>query len=210
MMDESNFTAPVAEIINYLSERDKSLAKIIQTIDIPVIKNMEDGFSILVKIIVSQQLSGKIASTIFKRFMDFHNISSGFQAEEILLATTSSIRECGISSSKGKFIQELRDAVIKDPDYFHSLLHLNNDELETSLLKIKGVGVWTANILMISFYGRMDIFPKNDATLNNVLHKVYGVEKDDANYILIIDNWRPYRSIAAGILWNAHDQKLIE
>ena len=209
MMEQSNNTKSISEVINHLSERDSTLAKIVQTVDMPVVKNMADGFSILVKTIVSQQLSGKAANAIFKRFMEFHGLSAGFQAEETLLATTRSIRHCGISNSKAKFIQELREKVIQCPYFFHSLVHLNDEELETNLLKIKGVGVWTANILMISFYGRIDIFPKNDATLNNVLHKVYGLGEDHAKYSSIIDHWRPYRSIAAQILWNAQDNRLV-
>ena len=208
-MEKSNLIKNGADVIKYLANRDSNLGNIARKIEIPEIKNMSDGFSTLVRIIISQQLSGKAADTIHKRFMEFHDISSGFKAPELLPATTFSMRSCGISNSKAIFIQELREKLIHHPDFFQSLLNLNDDELESCLLKIKGVGAWTANILMISFYGRIDVFPKNDTTLNNVLYKVYGIEKGNDKYSSVIDNWRPYRSVAARILWNAYDQKLV-
>lgn len=159
----------------------------------------------LVETIISQQLSNKAAETIFDRFLERHNLSFGFQPVD-LVATQETIRECGVSNAKAKFILSIRDALILNIDFFHELSVLSDEEVERQLVKLKGVGVWTARILMISLYGRLDVFPYNDGTLVTAI-KLMGYNSQSVEEIS--SAWTPYRSIAAKLLWNAYDKGLL-
>ncbi len=194
-------------IFDYLAHKDEILSNYFDYIELPKTKKMSLGFSLLVKTIISQQLSGKAAEMIFERFLISHKLQKNFQAENILSATKESIRNCGISYSKAMFIISLRDRLIKKINYFSSLNKLNDNLLELELTNIKGVGSWTSRILMISLFGRYDVFPKNDGTLQKSI-KIMGYKNFDINKIS--DNWKPYRSVAAKIIWNAYDKNLIK
>lgn len=195
-------TKPLTEIIEYLCHRDGKFRFIADEINLPSSRNLSDGFTLLVETIISQQLSNKAAETIFERFLEKHNLSFGFQPVD-LVATQETIRECGVSNAKAKFILSIRDELISNSNFFHDLSVLSDEEVERQLVKLKGVGVWTARILMISLYGRLDVFPYNDGTLVTAI-RLMGYKSKSVEEIS--SAWAPYRSVAARLLWNAYDK----
>ena len=210
-MVQSKQSNELKQIVNYLSDRDKILAKYVTSgfkdVELPTTKKFICGFSLLVKIIISQQLSGKAAETIFLRFMDKHELKNNFQPHNLHATTKEIIRKCGASNSKASFILGLRDLLLNNDDYFENLNKLHNEELENELIKLKGVGIWTAKILMISLYGRLDVFPENDGTL---IKAIQLMDYNTVNVREISNNWKPYRSVAAKLVWNAFDSGAIK
>lgn len=199
--------AQLTEILDYLCKKDSNFHLIAVEINLPSSRNLSDGFSLLVETIISQQLSNKAAETIFERFLDRHNLSFGFQPVD-LVATQQTIRECGVSNAKSNFILSIQDELILKSDFFHELSVLSDKEVESQLVKLKGVGVWTARILMISLYGRLDVFPYNDGTLVKAINLMgYNSSKSIED---ISSAWSPYRSVAARLLWNAYDSELLK
>ncbi|MDC3087451.1 hypothetical protein OA343_02890 [Paracoccaceae bacterium] len=201
-MPANTQSAQLNEILNYLCERDEKIHSIVDTVTLPVARDINEGFSLLVKTIVSQQLSSKAAETIFQRFLNKHGLEFGFQPVD-LLGTQETIRACGISNSKSSFILSIRDELIAKKSFFLSLSFLDDEEVEKKLTKLKGVGTWTARILMISLYGRLDVFPYNDGTLVTAL-SLMGYKNGSIDEIAAV--WAPYRSVAARLLWNAYDK----
>jgi DNA-3-methyladenine glycosylase II len=199
------------QIVNYLFNRDKKLAKYVSSgfegVELPTNKNFICGFSLLVKTIISQQLSGKVAETIFFRFVKKLELKNNFQPSNLHAATNEMIRECGVSNSKASFILGLRDSLLNNDVYFENLNKLHDDELENELTKLKGVGIWTARILMISLYGRLDVFPDNDGTL---IKAIQLMDYNTVNIKEISNNWKPYRSVAAKLVWDAFDSGTIK
>ena len=210
-MVQSKQSDELKQIVNYLSDQDETLAKYVASgfkyIEIPATKKFICGFSLLVKIIISQQLSGKAAETIFLRFVNKHGLKNNFQPHNLHATTKEMIRKCGVSNSKVSFILDLRDSLLNNDDYFENLNKLNDDVLENELTKLKGVGIWTARILMISLYGRLDVFPENDGTLIKAI-RLMGY--NTVNVREISNNWKPYRSVAAKLVWNAFDNGVIK
>jgi len=198
-------TKQLNEIIEFLCRRDGKFRLIADEINLPCSRNLSDGFTLLVETIISQQLSNKAAETIFERFLEKHNLSFGFQPVD-LVATQETIRECGVSNAKANFILSIRDELIFNCNFFHELSVLNDEEVERELVKLKGVGVWTARILMISLYGRLDVFPYNDGTLVTAI-RLMGYNSSSVEEIS--SAWTPYRSVAARLLWNAYDKGLL-
>lgn len=189
-------------IISYLCERDEKFVSIVDTVSLPSARDLDDGFSLLVETIISQQLSNKAAETIYNRFLDKHELKFGFQPID-LQATQATIRSCGVSNAKSNFILSIRDELIANNNFFHSLKYLDDEETEKQLTKLKGVGAWTARIMMISLYGRLDVFPYNDGTLVTAV-KQMGYKHSSISKIS--EAWAPYRSVAARLLWNAYDK----
>ena len=144
-MVQSKQSDELKQIVNYLSDQDETLAKYVASefkdIEIPTTKKFICGFSLLVKIIISQQLSGKAAETIFLRFVNKHELKNNFQPHNLHAATKETIRKCGASNSKANFILGLRDSLLNNDDYFKNLNKLHDDELENELTKLKGVGI---------------------------------------------------------------------
>jgi len=199
------------KIFKYLSEKDENLIPLFQKIKFPKERNLEDGFSVLVEIIISQQLSGKAADTIISRFREKHELQNFYGPENLKKVGIKSIRECGVSNSKASYILGLRDLLLSDPHFFKKLSKLEDEDLSRKLTKIKGIGSWTADIFMMSFYGRLDIFPIKDATIQNAIRKIYKIEsdKEGKKFSKLEDNWKPFRTIVARLMWNAIDNKLI-
>lgn len=197
--------ATLTEILDYLCKKDSKFHLIADEVNLPSSRNLSDGFSLLVETIISQQLSNKAAETIFGRFLDRHNLRFGFQPID-LVATQKTIRESGVSNAKSNFILSIRDELILKGEFFHELSLLTDEEVENQLVKLKGVGVWTARILLISLYGRLDVFPYNDGTLVTAVNLMgYGSKSIHE----ISSAWAPYRSVAARLLWNAYDKGLL-
>jgi len=212
-MEQPKQSNDLRQIVVYLTARDRKLAEYVNAnasfdnVELPTTKFFICGFSLLVKTIISQQLSGKVADTIFSRFVKKYKLQNNFQPYNLQFATKEIIRECGTSNAKANFILNLRDTLLNNESYFENLSKLHDDDLENELIKLKGVGIWTARILMISLYGRLDVFPENDGTL---IKAIQLMNYNTADIREISNNWMPYRSVAAELIWNAFDNGVIK
>lgn len=164
----------------------------------------DDLFAHIVLSIISQQLSVKASSTIEKRFIDlFGHFPT---PKEIVKMDTEKIRACGISYPKIKYIKGIAQAVIDKEIVLENLHAMDDEEIITELIKLKGIGRWTAEMLLIFALGREDIFSMGDLGLRNAVAKLYGVDRDDLVAIeKITINWSPYRSYASRYLWKSLD-----
>lgn len=174
---------------------------------LPTKKENYMAFSKLIKVIISQQLSGTAADKIYSRFCNTFNLGTYFQAEHLNGLSQLQIRKCGISNAKATFILSLREKIIIENDFFQKIEMYSDSELELALIEIKGIGKWTAKILMMSHYGRIDIFPESDGTLIKAIGLMNYNVKD---IISISEKWKPYRSIASRIIWNSYDLGLLK
>jgi len=199
------------------------------------IRRSRDIFGDLVHAIVNQQLSGKAADTIYGRLEakcktqnaklkieDVNkldegklkhvkgwggNKSSNITPQAILNLSTSSMRTCGLSEAKTKSIKGLAKAAVrKDIDL--AKIHLHDDEKIMELLtSIKGIGPWTAEMILMFSLGRQDIFSKGDLGLRKGIMHLYGLKKmpSDRTIEKLAKRWSPYRTYAARVLWRVAD-----
>lgn len=165
----------------------------------------EDYFQALVQKIIFQQLSGKAAGTILRRVEDMTEASY----DPVVLASFSQAeyRACGVSRQKYSYISDLCKHFIEDAPFYQHLEDHSDDEVLEKLTRIRGIGVWTAQMFLMFTLGRTDIFAPEDLGLQNAIIKLYDFSERPKRKELakFAERWKPYRSIASRYLWRSLD-----
>ena len=167
----------------------------------------KDYFADLARSIVGQQLSGKAASTIWKRVETLLN--GEITTDKFLLVPDELMRQAGVSANKTRYIKNIAQAVFDKSLDLENIRSYDNEEIIRQLTKIKGVGQWTAEMFLIFSLAREDVFSFGDGGLNSAINKLYGggtvLTKDEIK--TITEKWKPYRSIACLYLWRSLDNR---
>ncbi|WP_155590032.1 DNA-3-methyladenine glycosylase family protein [Lysinibacillus cavernae] len=197
--------------LKVLKEVDPQLAKLILLIGENSLDLKEDRFSALVRSIIGQQLSVKAASTISSRFFNIvNNQVNPFTIENI---NDETLREVGISKQKVSYI---RDLCLKVQSQEVNLLILDNlpdTEVIQILTKVKGIGLWTAEMFLIFSLGRKNILSLGDVGLQRASRWLYGNKNINDNKLVLKEKgeyWKPYCSIASLYLWDAIDYGFVD
>jgi DNA-3-methyladenine glycosylase II len=187
--------------INYLTTLDKDLASIINNFGHPIISYRKPGFSTLLYIILEQQVSLASAAATFNKLSD---ATSDLNPINFLKFNDQELKNFGFSRQKTHYCRLLAKAVLDNKIDMDLLKQLNDDDARNELIQLKGVGKWTADIYLMFVLRRADIFPVNDLALVSALKSVKRLRKnpDEKRIIKISDNWKPWRSVAARILWH--------
>ena len=188
-------------LINKLASKNRKFEKLFNQIGIIDIAPRNLDFASMVKIIINQQLSNKVAEIIYKRL---HSLSVKVRPENILDLGDEELRKIGISYSKIKFIKDLAIAFLKNPNLIQSWRQLDDASALIEIQKLNGFGKWSANIILLFYLQRDDIFPDNDSTLNRAYEKIYG--KKLSKNLEEIEWAKPNRSLLARYLWKWVDK----
>lgn len=155
----------------------------------------------LIESIISQQLSGKAADTIYKRFLSL--FSNKFpSAKQILEADTKKLRSAGMSYSKASYIKNIAKAFKDKTLSIEKIEKLSDDDVKKELVKIKGIGNWTAEMTLIFTLKRQDVFSLGDAGLRRAIKNLYKIEKIE-DILKLAESWKPKRSYACWYLWRS-------
>lgn len=196
------------KIISHFKSRDPLLYAYIAKIEplTPFEKIETDRFfQELCDSIVSQQLAGKAAATIFGRFKALFP-KGEITPKKVLKIPDEKLRTVGLSRAKASYIKDLAQKVESEELDLGKLVDLPDEEVILELVKVKGIGKWTAEMFLMFTLGKQDIFSYGDLGLRNGLKKVYG-EKTAEELEKIINNWSPYKTVASRILWRSLDIK---
>lgn len=189
----------------HLKSKDERLGDLIDFFEIRLPNKADANFNSLVRIIVSQQLSGKAADTIFKNLSTLLNVGE-IKLEDILNASPKKLRCAGISNSKCSFIISLAEFISDNPEFFDELDPGDATSTIDKLTGLKGVGPWSASIFAMSCLEMQNILPRNDTTLLKAIKKLYGYEViTEHNLDHLFQIWTPYNSIASRVLWTWAD-----
>jgi len=151
-------------------------------------------FVALCNTIVSQQLSGKAADTIWARVVDLFP-DRKISRRGVLEISETELRQCGCSFAKIKYLKNLAAAEIN----FIRFPELSDQEITQALIAVKGIGPWTAEMFLMFIMNRPDIFSYGDLGLKNAIKKLPGLQSPEV--------WSPYRSYASRILWKSLEIK---
>jgi DNA-3-methyladenine glycosylase II len=188
--------------INQHLKKDKHLAELIKTIELPELNPDGDVYSALTRSIVSQQLSTKAAATIYGRFLDlfdnrYPNIGT------VLNFSIDELRAVGLSRQKASYIQNV--ATFFQHKAAVDWSKLSDDEIIDQLTEIKGVGKWTVEMILMFTLQRLDVLPLDDLAIKNRMVQLYEVTTIGRalkpELTEIAESWRPYRSVACRYLW---------
>jgi len=185
--------------IDYLKSRDDKLAEVIDRIGIIEREVTPDIFTAIVDCIISQQISSKASITICNRFRDkFGNPEPAV----ISIASPEDLRNCGLSIRKASYIKKIADDIVNGNLLLSDMHDLTDEEVANRLLSIKGIGLWTVEMLLIFSLQRPNIFSRYDYGISRGLMKLYGMDKlTDDDFNTIKDRYSPYGTIASFYLW---------
>lgn len=185
--------------IEYLKMRDKKLGAVIDEIGIIQRKIIPDPFTALINSVVSQQISKRAAETVWNRLC---SMLGDITPENIAQKTISDLQGCGLSQRKVKYIKGIADASISGQVDFNSLYSLTDQEIIEILSSLHGVGVWTAEMLLIFSLGRPDVVSYKDLAIRRGMMNLYGLkELSPEDFARFRKRYSPYGTVASLYLW---------
>jgi len=172
------------------------------------IRFREPGFETLVRSIVYQQLSGRVAQVIFERLVAA--VPGGaLTPQGVLALRPAKMRALGLSKQKTAYIRDLA-RLTRDGDLdFEALPGLADAEVIERLTRVKGVGVWTAHMFLIFALRRTNVLPSGDLGIRAAIRKAYGLPElpKPAEIEAMGGRWHPYCTVAAWYLWRSLEPK---
>ncbi len=161
-----------------------------------------DLFEALIEAIISQQLSVKASDTIFLRFKKLYRTFP--TAKQILKTSDTKLRTAGLSGAKASYVKSLAEFVETKQLILENLKNLDDENVINELTKVKGIGKWTAEMILIFTLRRPDVFSLGDLGLRKAVSNLYGVNINDLTQIEKISlKWKPYRSMVSRYLWKS-------
>ncbi|MDO8909896.1 MAG: DNA-3-methyladenine glycosylase [Pseudohongiella sp.] len=201
-----------ARAIEHLSRKDKKLAALIRQVGECRLggKNHPDLFGTLADAIVSQQLSGKAAATIFARFCVLLGAGDKKpQPAQLSGVTEEQLRSVGLSRAKSLAVLDLADKIENGSVLPLSTLETMPDEdIIQNLIQVRGIGRWTAEMFLMFQLGRSDVLPVDDLGVRKGFMLTYGLDVMPDKKLMTQHalKWQPYRSVASWYMWRAAEQ----
>lgn len=198
--------------LHHLRKNDPVLRRVIDRLPPPDHswnKGREDHFQSLVVAIVNQQLSGKAADTILKRFVALFPRKKFPTPKDVLKMPTAKMRKVGLSRMKVSFLKDLSKKILNGTVNFKKMPEWSDEEVIEHLTEVKGIGRWTAEMFLMFSLGREDVFSYGDLGLRNAIQKLYKMKKHPTprQAEKITAKWKPYRTLASRYLWASVDNK---
>jgi len=186
----------------HLKKVDPILGKVISKVELKERKAHKRYFEALVMSIISQQISTNAAASITKKFVGIFG-NKFPKPEEVLKKRDSVLRKAGLSFQKINYIKSLARLVKEGKVEFKKFGKLDDEQIISQLILVKGIGRWTAEMFLMFCLGRPDVFSHGDLGLKNAIKKLYKLDKDNHSkkYHKLVESWSPHRTTAARYLW---------
>jgi DNA-3-methyladenine glycosylase II len=170
-------------------------------------RSAEPRLLALARALVSQQLSVKAAATIFSRLLGLFPGGTFPEPARILEVPVERLRAVGLSRQKASYLHDLCTRSLAGTLRLDRLDEMPDDQVMETLTAVKGIGRWTAEMVLIFQLGRPDILPVDDVGLLRSIQTVYGLHRrpSAAQVLRLGEKWRPYRSVASWYLWAGLD-----
>jgi DNA-3-methyladenine glycosylase II len=196
-LDRIGLDAAVRE----LAARDTDLAAIVERHGPPPLWDREPGFATLLHIVLEQQVSLASAKAAFDRL---EAATDPLTPERFLALTDDALLAIGFSRQKARYGRALATAVADGSLDLHALETVPDDEVDAALQALPGIGPWTSTIYLLMVLRRPDVWPVGDIALQESARTVKQLERrpDPVALSAIGEPWRPWRSVAARLLWH--------
>ena len=191
--------------ILHLKKSDPVLRALLERVGPFRIEHRDPSFETVVRSIVYQQLSGKVATVIFGRLLAA--VKGDLTPRRILRLPHERLRALGLSNQKAAYIRDLAERTRSGEVDFAALQDMSDEQVIESLTRVKGIGVWTAQMFLIFGLKRLDVLPVGDLGVRAAIKKAYGLAElpNPAEMEQLAQAWRPYCSVASWYLWRSLD-----
>ena len=197
------------KIYKHLS-KDKKLKVALDKIkELDAPRSSGDVYYDLVRTIAFQQLSGKAATTIFNRFLElFEDVYP--HPTQVLNFEIADLRGVGFSRQKSSYIQNIAQFYLDNKNMQEFCEHESDEAIIEYLTQIKGVGVWTVQMLLMFTLERADVFPDGDLGIQQGMTSLYNIKAANKKELLkkmnkLAEPWKPYRTYASRFIWRWKD-----
>jgi DNA-3-methyladenine glycosylase II len=188
----------------HLARRDPILKQLIRQVGPCTMMHDPDGFGVLVRAIISQQISTRAATAISERLRKTLG-RSGIRPQSILRTDEETLRAAGMSAAKVRSLRELADMYQNKKLPVKSFPDMDDEEVIEHLIQIRGIGRWTAEMFLIFSLGRKDVLPHADYGLRAGVLKQYSLAELPNKKTLteLAEPWRPFRSVGTWFIWRS-------
>ena len=193
--------------LRHLSNADKRMEKLIDKFGPPNFNLMNNYYESLIRSIVYQQLSGKAASIIYERFLDLFVFDIYPEPKDILAVSIETLRSSGLSYQKVNYIRDLSEKWQDGTMNLTDIDSMTDEEISSELIKVKGIGQWTADMFLMFTLGRPDVFPFGDLGIQKGVMNLTNMNRLPTQKEMErkTKKWQPYRTVAAWYLWKLVD-----
>jgi DNA-3-methyladenine glycosylase II len=200
-----------AKTLKFLEKKDKVMARLIREVGPIDLKPdaLQSPYRALVRSVVFQQLHGKAAATILGRVVDLYPGKVFPDPEDLLKTQDKKLRAAGLSYSKILAVKDIATKTIEGVvPSTRKIARMENEDIIERLTSIRGVGLWTVEMMLIFKLGRPDVLPSTDFGVRKGFSITYGHKEMPTPKALLAygEIWRPYRTTAAWYLWRAADR----
>jgi DNA-3-methyladenine glycosylase II len=192
--------ASLADAAKLLAARDQGLAFVLANHGTPPLWARRPAFSTLIQIILEQQVSLTSAASMFRRISA--NVVP-LTPERFIELGERHLRSLGVTRQKASYCLHVARAVVEGGLSSTSLARMNDEDARTELMRVKGIGPWSADIYLLMALKRPDIWPVGDVALVTAITelKKLNARPSPAEFVEIAEPWRPFRAVAARMLW---------
>ncbi len=190
-------------------QKDKKLWKAIKAQEEILLQSKKNIYLQLCSSIISQQLSTKVAAIIYHRFLDLFGKKIP-TAKAILAVPFDDLKAVGLSNAKTNYVQNVCSFFIAQKLTDARLQKMEAEEVIKLLTQIKGVGRWTAEMILMFSLGHEDCFPADDLGIQQGMKAIYNLETANKKQLLqemnrLAESWKPYRTYASMYIWRWKD-----
>ena len=192
-----------APAVLHLQTVDKKLAPVIERHGHPTIAPTTNAVHSLARAIVSQQLSGKAADTIWGRFVALYPGAKFPKPAAILATPDTALRAAGLSGAKSAALKDLARHVIEKKLVPARLGAATDEQIAAMLLPVRGIGPWSVDMFLMFALARPDVLPVGDLGIRKGMQRHFGLRKlpEADRMTKLAAPWRPFRSVAAWYMW---------
>lgn len=184
-----------------LAKKDADLRFIFDTYGVPPLWNRPSGFSTLVHIILEQQVSLASAKACHEKLCSH---LGKLTPKSFLTLNDEQLKTIGFSRQKTAYSRNLAETILSRKLSLAKLEGMSDDDVRATLKELKGIGDWTSDVYLLMVLLRQDIMPKGDLALHAAYQKLKGLDKRPGTdeFIALAERWKPYRAVAARLLWH--------
>jgi DNA-3-methyladenine glycosylase II len=193
--------------LRHLSHADKRMEKLIDKFGPPNFNLMNNYYESLVRSIIYKQLNGKAASIIYKRFLDLFVFDIYPKPKDVLEVSIETLRSSGLPYQKVNYIRDLSEKWQDGTMNLTDIDSMTDEEISSELIKVKGIGQWTADMFLMFTLGRPDVFPFGDLGIQKGVMIITNMNRLPTQKEMErkTKKWQPYRTVAAWYLWKLVD-----